>query len=244
MMSEPLVIPRRFRGPATSANGGYVGGLLARALGGAAEVTLRRPPPFEAPLRVEPIADGVALVHEGIVVAEARPALVPRDTPAPPTVEEAVAAVRDFVGFRRHTFPECFVCGTERPAGDGLRIFPGPIRDGAMVAAAWTPDASVADGLGRVPWEVTWAAMDCPAGYGLVATHDRWLQLRGSIVTGRIAADVIHPVTVGRRYVVGGWPLAEEGRRIFAGAAMWSDSGELHAVAKTIWIRRAPTTRP
>lgn len=46
-MSETIVIPRRFRGPLTSGNGGYTCGLLAGIVGGEAEVTLRLPPPLE-----------------------------------------------------------------------------------------------------------------------------------------------------------------------------------------------------
>src|SRR4051812_33728415 len=49
-------IGTRFRGPPESANGGYCAGILADALAGAVEVTLRRPPPLEQELelRVEP----------------------------------------------------------------------------------------------------------------------------------------------------------------------------------------------
>ena len=59
VMVSPLTIARRFRGPRTSANGGYASGLLAGAarelglddrLG--IEVTLRLPPPLERPLTV------------------------------------------------------------------------------------------------------------------------------------------------------------------------------------------------
>ena len=38
---QTMTIPRRFRGPPNSGNGGYVCGMLARQIAGAAEVTLR-----------------------------------------------------------------------------------------------------------------------------------------------------------------------------------------------------------
>ena len=41
-----MTIPRRFCGPPNSGNGGYVCGTLARCIPGAAEVTLRAPPPW------------------------------------------------------------------------------------------------------------------------------------------------------------------------------------------------------
>ena len=40
---ETMTIPRRFRGPPNSGNGGYVCGMLARHITGAAEVTPRAP---------------------------------------------------------------------------------------------------------------------------------------------------------------------------------------------------------
>ena len=43
---QTLTIPRRFRGPPNSGNGGYVCGMLVRQIAGAAEVTLRAPPPL------------------------------------------------------------------------------------------------------------------------------------------------------------------------------------------------------
>jgi hypothetical protein len=49
---ETMTIPRRFRGPPNSGNGGYVCGMLARHIAGAAEVTLRAPPPLETELSV------------------------------------------------------------------------------------------------------------------------------------------------------------------------------------------------
>jgi hypothetical protein len=38
---QTMTIARRFRGPPNSGNGGYVCGMLARHIAGAAEVTLR-----------------------------------------------------------------------------------------------------------------------------------------------------------------------------------------------------------
>ena len=52
-MSATVTIARRFRGPLTSANGGYTCGLLAGFVPApAAEVSLRLPPPLERPLTV------------------------------------------------------------------------------------------------------------------------------------------------------------------------------------------------
>jgi hypothetical protein len=47
-----MTIAHRFRGPPNSGNGGYVCGMLARHMPGAAEVFLRAPPPVSDGLRL------------------------------------------------------------------------------------------------------------------------------------------------------------------------------------------------
>jgi len=54
---QSITIDRRYRGPGV-ANGGYVCGLVASAMGGSGEVTLRAPPPLSQPLKVVRRADG------------------------------------------------------------------------------------------------------------------------------------------------------------------------------------------
>ena len=56
---QTMTIPRRFRGPPNSGNGGYVCGMLARQIAGAAEVTLRAPPPLETELGLVEVGTGV-----------------------------------------------------------------------------------------------------------------------------------------------------------------------------------------
>src|SRR5215203_5830584 len=120
-----LVIEPRFNGPAGSANGGYTCGLVADFVDGSAEVTLRRPPPLGRPLRVDRDGRGVVVRDGDAVVAEAVEAPFDLDVPEPPTYDEAARASSRYPGFDVHAFPTCFVCGPEREAGDGLRIFAG-----------------------------------------------------------------------------------------------------------------------
>ena len=55
-------IDRRFRGPPDSGNGGYFAGLVAKELGGSdVVVTLRRPAPLDADLRLERSGDEALL---------------------------------------------------------------------------------------------------------------------------------------------------------------------------------------
>ena len=217
-----LVIDSRFRGPAASGNGGYTCGLLASVVGEPAEVTLRMPPPLGRPMHVEHEGERALLLDGDAVVAEARRADLDLDVPAPPSFElaERVAASSS----RRlgaGEFRECFVCGPARRDGDGLRIFPDEI-DG-VVAAAWRPDAEPAR-------EVVWASIDCPGAFALE------FATRSVLVLGRLTAEVLRVPRAGEGCVVIGWPLGEEGRKRYAGTALFGDGGELLARGRAVWI--------
>ena len=213
-----IVIDPRFNGPPASANGGYTCGVVARLLGArAAEVTLRLPPPLGRPLRW----DGARLWDGDALVAEGRAAELELDVPQPPSFEEAEQATPRFAGFAEHAYPTCFVCGPERREGDGLRIFAAPV-DG-LVAAPWVAAESAP--------ELAWAAIDCPGAYAL-----EWSG-RSEMLLGRLHGRVDRVPVAGERCVVAGWPLEREGRRGYAGTALWSaDRGDLLSCARATWI--------
>jgi hypothetical protein len=213
-----VTIDPRFNGPPGSANGGYTCGVLAGLLGGPAEVTLRRPPPLDRPLDVDR-ADGALRLLDG----EALPADVDLVPPAPVDVEAAARAAARYPGFERHAFPTCFVCGPARAEGDGLRIFAGPVDRGDVFAAPWTAPPDVA-------LELVWAALDCPGAIA-VGFPDR-----GETVLGRLAARVERVPAPGDRCVVVSWPLGEEGRKLYAGTALFSEAGDSLALARATWI--------
>src|SRR5690606_34608676 len=137
-------IERRFSGPTGIANGGYTCGVIASFAPGPVTVRLLKPVPLDTPLTVEQRDESLDVLHGGTLVAQARSggvgALVP---PAPPTLDDAVAASERYAGFARHPAPECFVCGPLRSAGDALRIFAGPTGTPGVAAAPWTPDPSL-----------------------------------------------------------------------------------------------------
>ena len=212
-----MIIPPRYNGPPHSANGGYTCGLVAEALGGVVEVTLRRPPPLDRELELR---DGELRDGE-VVIAEAREVDVDGDVPEPISVEEAVQASRHYHGFRSHAYPTCFTCGPSRD--DGLRIFAGPVprRDG-VVASAWTPE--------NVRPEIVWAALDCPGGWAVDDFQ------REGVLLGRMAARVDRDVRPGEPHVVLGWRIGEDGRKRFAGSALYTAEGEPVAWARSTWI--------
>jgi hypothetical protein len=88
-----IVLPHHFRGPLTSANGGYACGRLAAFVDAdEIEVTLRLPPPLDRPLTVERDGDGAKLLDGDALVAEARPAPVEIRAPEPVSLADAERA--------------------------------------------------------------------------------------------------------------------------------------------------------
>ena len=243
-----LRVPARFCGPPGVANGGFTSGSLAALLGGAAEVTLRRPVPLDRPLPVRGNGDGTMVVEDGgVLLAEARPAKVPVEllavpgtaapllaVPATVTPAAAQAAAGRSRYYDAPVFPGCFVCGPARTAGDGLRVFPGRVAGRGLWAAPWTPDTTVGGADGRVRAEVVWAALDCPSGIAASEVAD--VPAGTAVVLGRMAATVGGLPRPGDRCRVVAWPLAGDGRKLRAGSALIGPDGAVLAAARTVWI--------
>jgi hypothetical protein len=222
-----VIIPARFNGPPGSANGGYACGLFSEALGGGFEVTLLVPPPLETQLDIV----GDELRHGDVVVARARRAThSDADVAAPVTLEEAEDASTRYRGFEHHAYPTCFPCGPRRE--DGLGVFAGPVegRDD-VVAAPWKPEPGVRA-------EIVWAALDCPAGWAVDDFQ------REGVLLGRMAASIHGRPEPGEAHVIIGWKIGEEGRKRFAGSALYTADGELVAHARSTWIVPATETGP
>ncbi|WP_395622773.1 PaaI family thioesterase [Sphingomonas daechungensis] len=226
-----LRIERRFRGPPESGNGGYAAGLVAAALGGSnCTVTLKSPPPIGRNLTLSTDADGATLFDDGTIVVTASREPIEVEVPPPPTLAEAQDAEPRFTGHVHHIFPGCFVCGPERERGDGMRIFPGSLHDGAdRVAATWTPDASVGDADGFVLPEFLWAALDCPGYFAVESTA-------GLALLGRMSATIHRQAQIGEPLIVTGWPISAEGRKHRVGSALHDANGDLIAAATATWI--------
>jgi hypothetical protein len=222
-----MIIPSRFNGPPSSANGGYACGLFSEALGGGFEVTLLVPPPLDTQLDIV----GDELRHGDVVVARARRAAhSDEEVPEPVSLAEAEAASKRYAGFEHHAYPTCFTCGPERD--DGLRIFAGPVEGRAgVVAAPWTPGPGVRA-------EIVWAALDCPSGWAVDEFQREGVLLR------RMAAAIHTRPEPGEAHVVIGWRVGEEGRKRFAGSAVFTGDGGLVAHSRSTWLVPATKTDP
>jgi len=240
-MREQITIHRRFRGPPNTGQGGYVCGIVANLIGPCAEVTLRSPAPLDLPLTVERMENGkVRLVKDKVTIAEGRKAKLRIDIPDPPTFEESTSAAKAYPGFKTHPFPSCFGCGHERKEGDGLRIFSGPLKGSEIMAAPWLPDASLVEETGTVRTEVIWAALDCPTGWAVVNLLNDLYPDSPFILLGRFVAEVKKRLKPGQNCVTIGWPIGNDGRKLYSGSAIFSERGQLFAAGKATWIAVEP----
>jgi len=214
-------LSRRYRGPLASANGGYACGRLAAFVDAVeVEVTLRVPPPLDRPLAVERDDGRVLLLDGDTLVAEARSAPVEVNAPRPVAIGDAEAARERHVRDWSADFAECYVCGIRE---DGLEIRVGSVAGREPLHAA--PVTLIETGP-----EFVWAAVDCPGAYAVGAEG------RGDIVLGRMTARVDRVPEAGEECVVASWPLGEDGRKLYAGTALFSALGELLAIARQTWI--------
>lgn len=230
-MTDSITIDKRFCGPPTSGNGGYSCGLVARKLTLPAEVRLKQPPPLDRALDLVTEGDLVHLRDGDNEVATGRPASLQMAVPTAPTFAQAEQVMGQCKAFDNHPFPGCFVCGPGRER-DGLRIFPGPV-DG-QVASPWVPGEDLADESGQVRPEFIWAALDCPGSFALTPTPGKWM------VLGSFTVDITGTVKAGERCVVTGWEIERDGRKHFAGTALFNQAGETVARGKAIWIEIDP----
>jgi len=246
-----LLVPRRFRGPATSGNGGWTAGALAALVEArpddhaqrwpAIEVTLRKPPPLDVELPVA-TTETTASCEVGQASYADRDLTVVELVP----FEVARAAEASYPGLVSHPFPTCFSCGTGREPGDGLRIFPGQVADAEdgnqRVAATWTPHDSVAedyhsyvDDTRRASLPVTWAALDCVGGWAGDLTERL-------MVLGRMTAQVDALPAVGEPHVLVGQRLGADGRKTTTAATLYDSDGRIVARAEHVWIAVDPAT--
>lgn len=237
-----LVIDARYNGPRGLGNGGYIAGALAAFVSGDAEVRIMKGFPLDTSLAVVRDPDGgVRCLLEDQVLGTARPIAFDLAVPPPPDLSAARAATERFRCIHVSDPRGCYVCSPKRAPGDGLRLFCGPLLPGeraaAVVAGVWQPGAELADGDGRIPSRLVWAALDCPGAYAIAAlAPDAGRQLLGTC-----AAALKQTLYAGESYILSSWQLAPpEGRKRTMGVAIHDVAGELMACARQIWIDAGP----
>jgi hypothetical protein len=231
-----LTVNERFCGPPGCANGGYFAGLLSQFSPQPVRVRIERPIPLQLALEVRSADTGeLTLVYDDTILARAQPAVFELTVPQPPDYLTALDASRHFVGFGRHAFPDCFVCGTDRERGDGLRIFAGELSGDDQVAATWVPDESLSAGNGKVRPEFMSAALDCP---GYFAARSDGVPM----LLGEFSAHVDRCVHIDEPCIVVGWRIGVSGRKYEVGTALFDYDGDLCARARALWIEPKPAS--
>ncbi|MDC1210897.1 hypothetical protein N8087_03105 [Porticoccaceae bacterium] len=226
-------IAKRYCGPPQSGNGGYSCGLLGKQINGASRVRLHLPPPLETPLTIESLKDSWQLRRGDELIGTAVAAKLEMVPPQPPSLEQARRARDNYKGFGEHSFPQCFVCGTGRHQGDGLRLFTGNINGQNMVACDWEPTADLVDGKGQVKTEFIWSALDCPSYFALNVPVDP----EAVCLLGEMTASIDKPVPGDQPLIVYAWKRSIEGRKHYSAAALCTAQGEVLARAEHLWIR-------
>lgn len=225
-----LCVAARFCGPPGAANGGYLAGRLASYGDETVRVRLHAPIPLDTELQVQSCEDGrIELRHQQALVAHAEPDKLHLVVPRAPEYLEALADSRRFIAFEAHVFPGCFVCGTARARGDGLRIFAGVNPEKTLVAAPWVPDASLAHADGKIGAEFMCAALDCP---GYFAARDDGVPM----LLGEYTAHIDRRVHVDEPCVVIGWLISVSGRKYQVGTALFDEDGEICGRARALWL--------
>lgn len=214
--------------------------------------------------------DQASLWHAGELLATAAPVRPSAGRlPAPAEPLDWLPADQpeeSFAGFRRHPFPSCFVCGTDR--ADGMRLFPVPAPGRPdTVVAGWTPAPELADGSGLVRPEFVWAALDCPGGWSAMpvasagsagpAGPSGSVQLAGSVelsgsvqpaerpetlVLSRLAVRLLGRPRQGRPHVVVGRLDRRAGRMAWARTALFDEHRTVLATGQALWISVDPAS--
>lgn len=229
-MPPQVTIHQRFVGPPDMGNGGYVAGAVAAFIEGPARIKLARPTPLDRPLPIVRTPSGGALLQDqGETLVEGEPTQLTLSVPAPPDFATARRLMADSVALQRPVHPICFVCSAQRDENDGLRIHPGRVEDTMMVAAAWTPDASLADARGLIDPIFLWSALDCPGAYAFMID-------RKPGFLGTLSGSIEGEIRPGEECVVIGWQIGSSGRKLLAGSAIFNAANQLCGRAEAIWI--------
>jgi len=226
-------IARRFCGPPQSGNGGYSCGLLGKQIDGASTVRLHVPPPLDSDLSISQV-NGSWLLQQGTqLIGTAIPAQLDMVAPSPPSLEQAREARKTYTGYGEHSFPQCFVCGTGRKPGDGLRLFTGKVSGRELVACDWQPQADLLDSSGHVKHEFVWSALDCPSYFALDIPVDP----NAVCLLGEMTACVDKSVSADQPLIIYAWKRFIDGRKHYSAAALCTAEGEVLARAEHLWIQ-------
>jgi hypothetical protein len=200
---------------------------------GAVEITLRAPIPIDTPMRLVREAAVMTMRDGDTLICEARAGKVDHLDPPRPPADWSAVMHQDAVGGcgEGSDFQWCLVCGRSRAVGDGLRVFGSHAGNGyvplllraARQPCRWRRPRPAAVPLGRRSTVRAPGPLQDPE------------DLRPAL-TGRMTAKVLDAPRVGERCAVVGWRIGAEGRKLYSGTALYTESGRLCAIGHCTWI--------
>jgi hypothetical protein len=240
-----VTIPAKYKGPPAIANGGYVCSLVAKYIDGVTDIMIKLPTPLDRELQIRESGDGSFYLTDGDqVIIHARPGVIDLAVPDAPSYEEALRAAQASIAVKptpyRHVtghgiHPICFCCGADVSDGEGLKIHPGRVAGRNMVAAPWTPASEYGDAQGYVRPEFIWTALDCPGAYALwELTHTK------PGLLGRLVGRIEKPLRCGEPCVIAAWPVGNDGRKLYAGTALFNADGQIIGRTLATWFPMPP----
>lgn len=225
---DQIVFAGYFRGPPSSANGGYAAGVTAQLLGEPARVSLPKPPPVGRSLTPRREGSAIKILDgdEVVLVATPRGRLHVRVPDIDLDAARAAVAIPEIVA--NHRAPTCVVCGPGRT--DGFRLFPGSLGPG-LVATRWRVPAIGCQAGREVPSQILWAALDCPGGWCFDGAHVEFVPV---IVSQSV--DVLKPIHAGQEVIIIAWATGRAERALRACTAILDIEGQPLAVSKQTCI--------
>ena len=255
-------LPKHFRGPPASGNGGVAAGLYACLGAGTLpddvaqlHVRLHRPIPLDTDLdfRIEKTGDSKRAVSVSQTKTDVLSGWVSSTVQEPLMTDETLSELRshsvlspqqqsrydeyvEVPGPSSVDFAECFVCGPEAKLGLRLRL--RPITD-EIFWKDWYPDHRWNDNgfLAALP---AIAALDCTsaAGFhlnGVLGEHESCLLGTYDAQLGPAA-----PLNDSDGLRIISKTRKREGRKIFTDIGLFSPNGTAHVLGKATWIVVSP----
>ncbi|MBM9499067.1 hypothetical protein JWG44_02210 [Leptospira sp. 201903071] len=240
---ESIEINEKYCGPPMSGNGGYIAGITANQIQNeAAVIKIKAPGPLNESLYYsrDPISKGIKLLSKetNLVIAEAKEdSDFFMDFPElnSSTLEGIQNPEEEYLGFQKHPFPTCFVCGPKRNHEDGMRIFSAKIKDQDgfthLHGAFWNPWKDLSDLDGKIRNEIVWAALDCPGGFA-VSYVDPTM-----IVLVKLRGRLLESIFAELPYAILSWEIGRNRRQRIAGTAIYRvEDRKCVAYSEALWM--------
>jgi hypothetical protein len=167
------------------------------------------------------------------------PAVVEMDVPALVGFE-AAALANELPDYMRAgaAGPEVDRCIGCLPRRDGLQMHPGRVPGTTSIACPVVLPADLAVD-GYMPFEMVWAAVDCPSMWAcwlLADPEEQAALFEGALYTGSLAVAVERLPAVDEPLYIQAWRVSRERRKITGCAVLVTEDGEVIARARQIAI--------